>query len=428
MPSQPGVYWWRDAKSKLLYVGKAKNLKNRLISYQRVKELSPRIRDMVKKAASLHWQVLDSELEALLVEAQLINTYQPPCNILLKDDKSWLYILITKEEWPRVLRVRRREALRKNLTAHVFGPFPSSYKVNEVLKIARSIFPWCNAKRGKKMQRCFYEHLDLCPGVCTQSIERSEYLSIIKNLGLFLRGQKKPVLQELRQQLKAAAAAQKYEQAAKLRDQITAIEEVTSQNTRLRQDFFLPKLLEDKNQDVLVKLAGLLHEQLLLPANFPLDRIEGFDVSNTSGQEAVVSMVVFTHGLADKKEYRLFNIKTLKTPNDFAMLKEALERRGKHSDWPRPSLILIDGGRGQVGKALLALKNTVLENTAVIGLEKNPDRLVIPGTNVASKRHWQIVNFSPSDPVLHLLEQIRDEAHRFGKKHHVSKRTKALFS
>jgi excinuclease ABC subunit C len=427
LPSLPGVYWWQDAKNNLLYVGKAKNLKNRLLSYQQLSELNPRIRDMVGKATSLHWQVLESELEALLVEAQLINTYQPSYNILLKDDKSWLYIVITKEEWPRVIRVRRREAIKKRLAGQVFGPFPSSYKVNEVLNIARKIFPWCNAKRDKKMRRCFYQHLSLCPGVCTDTIARDDYLAILKNLGLFLRGQKKRVLQEMRRELKSAAAEQEYERAALLRDQITAVEEVTSQSQKLRQDVFLPKILDEQNKDALVQLSGLLHEHLGLPAGYQLDRIEGFDVSNTSGKQAVVSMVVFTEGLSDQSQYRLFNIKTLDTPNDFAMMAQALKRRSEHDEWIQPSLIVIDGGRGQVSKVIQSLENTPLRAVPVIGLAKRPDRLVLPATDTDAKRLWQALTLLPGDPVLHLLEQIRDEAHRFGKKHHVSRRSKALF-
>jgi excinuclease ABC subunit C len=426
LPESAGVYWWLDEKNNVLYVGKAKNLKHRLNSYRKISELSPRIKDMVETAKFLRWQTLDSELEALLVEAELINTYQPPYNILLKDDKSPLYIIITKEKWPRILRVRKRDAMKRKLAGRIFGPFSSSYKVNEVLKLARKIFPWCNAKRDKKMKRCFYNHLGQCPGVCTDGVSQTEYEEILDNLTLFLRGQKKQVLRALKAQLKQAAQEEKYELAALLREQIAAIEEVTSQSTKLKADLFLPALLEHKNQDALIKLGKLLHDHLSLPSNIKIKRIEGFDVSNTSGLNAVVSMVVFTNGNMDKSEYRYFNVKTLDTPNDFGMMKEVLGRRGRHPDWPQPDLILIDGGKGQVRMALKALKDTPLTSTLVIGLEKKPDRLVLP-TKVDDKINWEIIKLSEDSSVLQLLQQVRDEAHRFSKSRHLKRREKDLF-
>jgi excinuclease ABC subunit C len=411
-------------------VGKAKNLKNRLLSYKQLNELSPRIREMVSQAKWLSWQILDSELEALLVEAELINTYQPPFNILLKDDKSPLYIMITKEEWPRVLRVRKRDAQKKNLAGEVFGPFTSSYKVSEVLKIARHIFPWCNARREKKMRRCFYNHLGLCPGVCTDEISRADYLAILKDLTLFLRGKKNAVKKSLQTSLKERAKNEQYEQAAKIRDQLQAIEEVTSQSMTLRQDLFLPSLVAEKNQDALIKLSKILHDYLGVPANFPLQRLEGYDVSNTSGKLAVVSMVVMTAGQMDKSEYKYFNIKTLETPNDFAMLKEALLRRSKHDEWRAPDLLVIDGGRGQVGKVWRALRGSNFEKTLMIGLEKRPDRLVLPILDAEKMAiaDWKILTLGEEDNVLQLLQQVRDEAHRFGKSRHVARREKKLLN
>ncbi|MDO5561931.1 MAG: GIY-YIG nuclease family protein, partial [bacterium] len=246
LPSQAGVYWWLDAKKKVLYVGKAKNLKNRVSSYQATAELSPRIREMVTQAKYLQWRILPSEIEALLVEAELIRLYQPPFNVLLKDDKSPLYIVITKETWPRVLKMRKRDLSKFQLKpggkmeGRIFGPFISAYKVTEVLKLVRPIFPWCNAPRKHKMRRCLENHLQLCPGVCTGSISQEDYQVIIDNLSLFLAGKTQVVQRRLKMQLRAAVQAEAFEKAAVLRDQLQLIAQITASGKHLKDEYFLP--------------------------------------------------------------------------------------------------------------------------------------------------------------------------------------------
>lgn len=387
---------------------------------------------MVNQATYLQWRVLSSELEALLVEADLINIYQPPFNILLKDDKSPLYLVITKEDWPRVLKFRQRDLNKKPIAGKIFGPFPSAYKLNEVLKIIRPIFPWCNAPRKKIMQRCFEHHLNLCPGVCTQTISQDDYQVIIKQLGLFLKGKTSQVVNQLKQAMRAKSLMENYEQAAIIRDKIKLINEITSETYHLQSDYFLPKLLSDGNQHALVELRQILHTYQNIPREYQLERIEGYDVSNTAGQQAVVSMVVFTDGESDKAQYRSFNIRSLNTPNDYAMLAEAITRRLNHqNDWQAPNLLLIDGGKGQVRAVLQILLASSWNSLPVIGLAKDPDRLIIPTkfTQISAKRlkiQWQILNLPDNHSVLKLLRQIRDEAHRFGKSKHLSRRNKQL--
>lgn len=434
LPSQAGVYWWLDENKKVLYVGKAKNLKNRVTSYRQKKELSPRILQMVTRARYLQWRILPSELEALLVEADLIRTYQPPYNVLLKDDKSPLYIVITNERFPRVLKMRRRDVEKKTAlttgSARVFGPFTSAYKVNEVLKLVRPIFPWCNAPRRKTMRRCLENHLGLCAGVCTGEVTVDAYRQIMQNLSLFLAGKKQAVEKQLQKELRAKVMTEEFEEAAKIRDKLNLIAEITDTSKRLKDEFFLPNLSAWKQENAQGQLRTILRDELSLPREYEFSRIEGYDVSNTSGQLAVVSMVVFTGGEADKAEYRSFNIRSLETPNDFMMLQEALCRRAKHLEWSLPDLLLIDGGKGQVRKVWEGLRGTALAERPIIGLAKDPDRIVIPrvGEKAGAPAlvDWKIVRLSDDAPALQLLQQVRDEAHRFGKSKHVKRREQKL--
>jgi len=421
-----GVYWFLDENNKILYVGKAKNLKNRLRSYTRFADLSPKIKHLVTTAVTIKHQVLASELEALLIEAELIRLHQPKYNTLLKDDKTPLYIHITREDFPRVLTIRKKDLDHHRQSGTILGPYPSSGKVKEVLKIARKIFPWCNKPQQKKKQACFYYHLDQCSGACIGKISRENYQTQISNLITFLKGQKKEVLQNLKQQLKKNSKEEKFEQAALIRDQIQLIEEVTQKKYPLKPNLVLPTLTSDDNE-TLLHFQKILATYLKIPSNYPLTRIEGYDVSNTSGQLASVSMVTFIDGRPALNQYRLFNIKTLNTPNDYGMLNEALARRQNHPEWGTPNLIVIDGGKGQVRSVL----KTWHWPTPIIGIAKNPDRLVIP-VEIKREPHlsikYQLVSLPNDHPVLLLIQRIRDESHRFSKKQHLKRRTKNMLS
>lgn len=386
---------------------------------------------MTKTAVYLNYQVLPSEIEALLVEAQLIKIYQPPYNTLLKDDKSPLYILLTKEEFPRVLAVRKRNLLLKKYRGEFFGPFPSAYQVKQLLKLLRPIMPWCNAKRQKKMRRCFEHHLGLCPGVCTGEISCRDYQKNLMHLSDFLQGKTALVLKKLTIAMKAESERENYEQAATYRDQIKMIKQLTSDGCHLKNDLYLPNLNQEKNYQAQVLLREYLSTYFSLPSTYMFERIEGYDVSNTMGKQAVVSQVVFTGGVPDNQQYRLYNIRGLDTPNDFAMLKQAIQRRLQHHEWQLPNLFLIDGGKGQVRSALIALRENCIDDIPIIGLAKDPDRIIIPYNIVSTGRKmqidWQILKLENDNPALQLLQQVRDEAHRFGKKAHTKRRQKQLF-
>lgn len=428
-----------------MYVGKAKDLKKRIASYKQWQQTFGKTRRLVFHAQQLKFQILESELEALLVEAELIRTHQPEYNILLKDDKSPLYIQITNEKFPRVLTVRKKEIEKGLVKGTILGPFPSAYQLGEVLNIARRIFPWCNGD-GKP---CFYYHLDLCPGVCVGDISAEDYQENIRQLTLFLKGQKKSVVKEMAEEMERASENEAYELAAELRDKVEMVKAVTEKRYRLKPDMqlHLPKLKESLRSEGVIYLRRIITTYFALPKTYPLKKIEAYDVSNIQGTNATVALVSFSDGMPNKADYRLFNIRTLKTPNDFAMLQEAILRRQNHSEWGIPDLLLIDGGKGQLRAVLKVWQWTV----PVISLAKKPDRIIIPIFSkeikkkkkgkeetrkiVAIDEHfkpqlqnlkYQELTLEEGHPALLILQQLRDEAHRFSKKQHSRLRNKAM--
>lgn len=422
---QPGVYWFLDENDKILYVGKAKALRKRLQSYKRIKQLPQDKQELVQKAKKVRWEILESELEALFIEAELIRSHQPQYNILLKDDKTPLYVHISKAKYPTVDTIRKKEIPKLSKKGTIIGPFQSSYKLKTVLRLVRPIFPWCNkAKKEKTKKACFYYHLDLCPGACTGEISREDYAENIKQLTQFLKGKSKELLKDLKKQMKLAANERAYEKAALLRDRVKLIEEVIHPKFRLSPDMTLPRLQTNFAKEALVQLRRILRQNIDLPVTYPLERVEGYDVSNTQGSNASVAMVVFTNGETNNSEYRLFNIRTLDTPNDYHMMKEALLRRQNHPEWQKPNLVLIDGGKGQLRAALQVWQWPGV----VISIAKNPDRIIIPKTKQSEKdkQEYAVVKLASNHPALQLLQQVRDESHRFSKKQHLRRQVKDM--
>lgn len=412
-----------------MYVGKAKNLKKRVSSYAQLGRLNDRIRRMSMTAVTLKWLELGSELEALLTEAELIRTYLPEANVALKDDKSPLYIVITKEEFPRVLKIRKKEVMTKHIKGDVIGPFPSAYKASEVLRIVRPIFPWCNKESGSGNGKpCFFYHIQQCPGACIGKITPEEYKKCLEQLKLFLRGKSAAVKNMLKQEMQEAVDELKYEQAAQARDKLKLIGLVTDPHYKLQPELVTAGLRESAAEDGLHYLRRLLSEYLQLPKNISLERIECYDVSNISGTNAAVAMVTFVGGAAETDEYRLFNIKTIEGPNDYGMLREALLRRQNHPEWGKPDLVVIDGGKGQLRTVLSVWQG----ECPVISITKRPDRLLLPYKTFdkagKEKLNYHILELPETHPALKLIQQLRDEAHRFSKKQHTSRRLKAMFN
>jgi len=386
LPDSPGVYLMKGKKGKLLYIGKAGNLRRRVSSYF-LRPHDARISQMVSDIKTIDFLETDNALEALILEAKLIKDKKPPYNIKDKDDKSFLFIEITDEEFPRVLLVRG-----KSLSAGKrYGPFTSASSAREAIRILRKIFPWSThpeSKIGSYKKPCFEYEIGLCPGTCVGAISKKDYMKNIKGLKMFLSGQKNKLINSLKKDMALASKELRFEDASKLKKKIFSLEHI---------------------QD-----AALLGEADIVSTD-DKTRIEGYDISNISGDSAVGSMVVFVGGSPKRDEYRKFKIRSILEPNDVGMMKEMVSRRLKN-DWPLPDFMLVDGGIAQVN----AVKSSVLEaglKIPIIGMVKGPDR---KKTDLVGDK---VVNINKKT-----LEKVRDEAHRFAISYHKSIRSKKMFS
>lgn len=394
LPETPGVYLMKDSAGRILYVGKAGNLRRRVSSYfERPHDV--RIQTLVSRIATIDHQDTDTAIEALILEAKLIRKLSPPFNVKEKDDKSFLYIKITKEKFPRVFLVRGKDIAEE--TGKRFGPFTSASSAREALKILRRIFPWSTHdpdRIGSFKRPCFDYEIGLCPGTCVGKVSRADYMKNINHLKLFLEGKKARIVTTLEKEMAAASKKLEFEKAAKLRGQIFALKHIEDTAFISDSEIVMPK-------------AGILSVRPF--------RIEGYDISNISGTSAVGSMVVFENGKPNKDEYRKFKIRTVVGSNDVAMLTEVLERRFRHANWPSPDLLLIDGGLPQTNAAYRAMRAAGLK-IPLVGLAKGPER----------KRN-DIVGTFPKNVSLKTLIQVRDEAHRFAISYHKALRRVKTF-
>ncbi len=579
LPTSPGVYIYKDKEDKIIYIGKAKNLRARVKQYFSGHDERPQIPYLMKEAADLDYTVVENELESLYLERTLIQKHIPKYNILLRDDKSYTFIAFDySTQIPQILLTRRiadnkferrhfrdegktvptthyplltpvAEPINRHATGQAtnyFGPYTAAYKVREVLKTIRYIFPYCtNSKVSNKP--CFYYHLHRCPGVCIGAMPLDEYKLHLEKIKLFLKGDFKTVKRDIEKEMKAAANKKLFEKAARLRNQLKGLEMVeqkqsviipkkvnwdvvgifsSDENTCVnlfkvrggklmdKENFIysdpgirlesgstdnyrnevLQKFLEDyyieasdrperiylennpENKTLVEKLlrqrfnkktsviratqkeplhllnmanhnaqeylkqhlsqkAGEI-DKINLALNQLKDvlkltaipkRIECYDISNTQGTNAVGSMVVFVDGKPLKSQYRKFKIRGKDTPDDFAMMKEMLERRMQRimnyeagimvkDTWDKPDLIVIDGGKGQLGVAASIIHNSKFL-IPIIGLAKRIEEIFLPNSP-------EPIILEHDQPALQLLQRLRDEAHRFGITFHRQLRSK----
>jgi excinuclease ABC subunit C len=548
LPTKPGCYIYRNSEGTIIYVGKAINLRNRVRSYfQRPEEHDHKTRQLVKNIANIEWIVVGSELEALILEMNLIKKHRPRYNIRLKDDKRYPYIKVHwQDDFPKVTITRE---MAKD-GARYFGPYTSVWAVHQTLDLLRRIFPYLTCDReitGQDARACLYYDIKLCSGPCIGAIQKIEYRRSMQDLCDFLDGHTGPIVHRLQKEMDGAAKNLNFERAATLRDQITAINTVVEKQKVITSDqmdsdviamarsdgeacvqiffiragkligreYFILEGTEDSaDQEVLAQFikqfyaeAAAIPPQVMLPneieeANIikqwlktqrncqkvellvpregtssdlvkmaaenaaetlnalrtrweadtnkqavalselqqaltlpvPLNKIECYDISNTQGTASVGSMVIFSQGVPDKKNYRHFNIKTVQGPDDFASMEEVLTRRFKRWQTYReetdpgkkvdeafailPDLLIVDGGKGQLGRAVKILDQFGLsEAVPVVGLAKREEELFRPHTSdpVILPRHSQ---------ALYLVQRVRDEAHRFGITTHRKKREK----
>ena len=526
LPEKPGVYLMRDAAGKIIYVGKAVNLKNRVRSYFQQRGLSPKTEALVARIATFETIVTASEMEALILECNLIKKHRPRYNISLRDDKSYPFVKVTwNEEYPRVYATRRVE----KDGAKYYGPYASAGAMHETLALLKRLFPLRSCRSMDARRPCLEFHINRCMAPCAGLIDAATYREMVKTVCLFLEGRSADVEKDLKRRMLAASDEMKFELAGRLRDQLAAVRNVTEKQNIVtgagdqdvlglarmggqscvqvffvrsgkmvgRDRFMLSGGETESDGEILAAFvkqyyneSSFIPREILTPAALPetdlltawltqrkagavhlltpqrgtkrelvllagenatealrqrsereearegkrsaavqelaerleLDclpqRIECFDISHIQGAETVASMVVFTDGEPDKSEYRRFRLKTVEgSPDDFASMQEVTLRRYRDAKEPLPDLIVIDGGKGQLSSALEVIRGVGLAEIPVIGLAKEFEHIFRENISepLVLPRHSE---------ALRLVQQIRDEAHRFAVGYHRKLRAK----
>lgn len=522
LPEKPGVYLMHDASGKVIYVGKAVVLKNRVRSYFRnLASHTPKVKAMVAKIAEIETIVTSSEVEALILECNLIKKYRPRYNISLKDDKTYPYLKITmQEDFPRLYVTRRQ--LRDG--ARYYGPYADAGAMHATVKLLRSMFPLRTCRKMNVDRPCLNYHIKRCLAPCAGYISKADYHKMIKSVCMVLDGRTTELERDLKQQMQEAADNYAFEEAARLRDQLQAVarlneaqkavtnnggdmdifglgQDMTGLCVQLffvrkgkligRDNFFmpdggdtpqevmtafvkqyyneatfipkevvLPYLPEEEEKQLietwladkaqrrvelllpqrgvkkdLLKLANenavkLLNERLrkgslslkndlqaaeelqqALGLEHPLERMDCFDISHTQGSETVASMVVFRNGTSSKKDYRRYKIVSAEgKPDDFKSMQEVVYRRYRDYE-DLPSLVVIDGGKGQLSSALEVIRGLGLDDLPVVGLAKREEEIFKPHQS-------ESIMLDREGAALHLIQRIRDEAHRFAITYH----------
>lgn len=427
LPDEPGVYFYYDNQGVLLYIGKATSLRSRVGSYFN-KAHDNRIAEMVSHIVKIDYIVTPTVIEALVLEANQIKAKKPKYNILMRDDKSFLYLVVTNEEFPRPMLMRGHELERLGIDPfrpklssvvakkylRVFGPYTSSTSLKKALDLIRRAIPWSECQPPSVTGRsrpCFNAHIKKCPGVCSGSISKKEYRAIMRQFILFFEGKKKQLMRSMEKEMKHAADELRFEDAAQIRRHMFALDHIQDVALISKEDVELPYVSSLKESGINVE-----------------GRIEAYDISNISGTSAVGSMVVFEEGKPAKALYRKFKIKTVKGANDYAMMEEVMRRRLTRAktfpqSWPLPQLMVIDGGEGQL-HSVQKIMDELDVRIPIVGLAKGfdrkQDRLVFDYTNVdlvrVAKRGKE------------LFQKARDEAHRFAVKYHRELRSKRSLS
>jgi excinuclease ABC subunit C len=418
LSANPGVYIFKDASGVVLYIGKATNLKNRVGSYfSRGAEGRP-VQYAISQISKIETMETDSVLEALILESNLIKKYQPKYNVDLKDDKSFSYAVITKEKFPRVLILRKTD-LENNQNKKIqntsyklrytnyFGPYTSKKQLEIALKIIRKIFPYHSLKQQTE-KGCLDYQIGLCPGPYADNISRKDYLKNIRNIKMILEGKKKNLVIKLEKEMKEYAKKHEFEKAGEIRNKIFALNHIRDIALIARSD-----------ENFQIQISNFQSNSKLKIQNSKFLRLEAYDISNISGQYAVGSMIVFKNNEPDKSQYRKFKIKTIQGADDVGMMREVLLRRFNNK-WPRPDLILLDGGKGYLNMGSEILKGFDL-NIPIIAVAKGVTRKISNFQFIISNQ-FPITKFSndlkniASDK--NLLGQIMSEAHRFAIEYH----------
>ena len=411
-PTSPGIYLMKDAQGRVIYVGKAKNLRNRAGSYfQKTAADDKRVRDWIGEVADVDFLAADSEVDALLLEARLIKDIQPKHNQDLKDDKSFPYLQITTgDDFPRVNFTR--EPLDRGVK--LYGPFPRAKSLRGAIQVLQKIFKFrtCSLDieegdaRWRWFRPCLLHSIDQCTAPCNLRIDKETYRKDIRRLRLFLDGKKDVVLAEMEAEMKEASKALQFEKAARLRDELKSLK-----NINLRGDLEKHAQPEVFYVDPRKGLKGL---QKVLHLESTPRTINCIDIAHLGGTETVGSLVTFIDGLPFKPGYRRYKIKSVTGIDDYASIREVVSRRIQglqERDEPFPDIFMIDGGKGQLNAALSAFEALGVKPPTLISLAKQNEEIFVPGQSdpIVLKRR----SFS-----LRLLQYARDEAHRFAQHYH----------
>lgn len=423
LPKEPGVYFHKDKKGEIIYVGKAAVLNNRVRQYfQKSRSRDPKTEALVREIADIDWMVVESELEALFLEAEMIRRYMPRYNILLRDDKSMSYIRIDYDsDYPTVSTTRRP----LDDGARYYGPYNSTLTIRQALKLLRRVFPYATRRIPGQKRATLQYHLGLDPGLEEGRTSLEDYRANLRKLIAIIEGKRQTIEKELEKEMKLAAKKANFELAAKLRNQLFSLRGLT------RQVLFSDKEFLDISKDhALNELVSLLSID-----GFPA-RIEGYDISHMQGTDVVASMVVFTNGVSNKSEYRKFKTK-INQNNDFYNMNETLKRRLSDKNrkaWGLPSIVLIDGGKGQLDAAIQARDEQGCSKLPFIGLAKREEQIVIQkeksnvtlneaelhrlGGFATESDDFILLNLPHNTNIIKLLQRIRDESHRFAVSYH----------
>ncbi len=398
-PNSPGVYLMKDGDRHILYIGKAANLKKRLKSYfYNQGALEPKIRIMLRQLEHIDFKLCVSETEALILESELIKKLKPKYNTLGRDDKSFPWVEITKDDFP-VVSVTRPKTQSDSI---LIGPFTSAYLLRTALKAIRSIFPFSMCSKKSK-KACLNYFLQLCPAPCERKITRRQYRQNIKMLIRILQGKQKTIRNGLLRRMHSLSKKQEYEDAALVRDQVQALETLWEEQPSIGPTSILWQLKSS---------LGL--------KRLPL-RIEGFDISNIAGNQNVGSLVSFYKTQADKSQYRRFRVKTVSGANDYQSILEILKRRFeriKSENLDTPDLIVVDGGQPQVSAVSRALKEVGFDIDC-IGLAKKKEQIYLADNP-------KPIDLPSDSKAKQLIQQVRNEAHRFALKYHRLLRKKKM--
>ncbi len=419
-PTTPGVYLMKDSEGHVIYVGKAKNLRNRTAHYfSKAAAEDKRTSDLVRVIADVDFIPADSEVDALLMEARLVKDIQPRFNVELKDDKSFPYLQIrVREDFPRVefTRTPRRRGVK------LYGPFTSARTLRQAMRVLQRLFKFrtctldikAEDPRWRWFRPCLLHSINQCTAPCNFRVSKEDYRKQIRGLRLVMEGKKDRLLKEMERDMGQASAAMQFERAARLRDDIVALKDLG-----LRGDVDKDPQPQVFPIDPKRGLKGL--RKVLGLAKVPRT-VEGVDIAHLAGEDTVASLVQFVDGLPFKPGYRRYKIRTVEGVDDFASIREVISRRFRYRSGEEtlfPDILLIDGGKGQLNAAREALQLLGVEPPCLLSLAKKEEEIYRPG-------EAEPLRLGRTAAALRLLQYVRDEAHRFAQHYHHLLRRKKL--